>query len=107
MEDVLSAVAGHRCPKRQAAQNEPRALYYPRSKRKNSIAYTELKAGVFGTSVFFHSPSSPEPLRLGAQAREETLTWVASICSSPEGDLVIETTWKELDLESGVDLSIA
>lgn len=52
MEDVLSAVVGHRCPKRQAAPNEPRALYYPRSKRKNSIAFTELKAGVFDKYLF-------------------------------------------------------
>lgn len=45
-------MAGHRCPERQAAQNEPRVLYYPCSKRKISIAYTELKAGMFGRSIF-------------------------------------------------------
>lgn len=67
-----SAAVGHRCPKRQAAPNEPRALYYPRSKRKTVLLSLELKAGLFGTSIFFHSPSSPVPLRLGAQAREET-----------------------------------
>ena len=55
-----------------------------------------------------HSPPSPETLRLGSQAREETwgqwkpfletLTWVASVCSSPEGDLALDYMERTLDL---------